>query len=95
MPARLRGSVVNCDCFNTEAPNIGNAAVRQCIHAEQGLMQLAGQGELVYDVEDDKLKAGEFCDFVTAGPAPGRSKARARHRRTRAGPTAVPRSTSI
>ena len=68
VPRQLRGKVVNCDCANTEAPNIGGAAVRQCLGQERNLMSLAGQDELAFEVEDDKLKTGDFCDFVSAGP---------------------------
>lgn len=68
VPMQLRGSVVNCDCGNTEAPDIGGAATRQCLKAERDLMSLAGQDALVFEVEDDKLKSGPSCDSVTAGP---------------------------
>ena len=69
VPAQLRGSVVNCDCANTQSPNIGNAAVHQCLGQERTLLSLAGQGDLVFDVENGKLTFGEFCDHETAGPA--------------------------
>lgn len=62
-------SSINCDCANTEAPNIGGAAVRQCLKAEDILKAKAVAGQLKLEVVDGKIVGGDVCDYVTAGPA--------------------------
>ena len=38
--------VINCDCANTAAPNIGGAATRQCLASERELMRASAAGGL-------------------------------------------------
>ena len=67
-------SSINCDCDNTEAPNIGGEAVRQCLRAESSVKARAASGQLKVDIVDGKIANGNldpwgFCDAVTSGPA--------------------------
>jgi len=67
-PVVVRGGI-NCDCANTEAPNIGGAAVRQCRRSEDSLKAMAVKGELKLEVANGKIASGSnVCDGVTAGP---------------------------
>jgi tetratricopeptide (TPR) repeat protein len=69
-PTSINATAINCDCFNTPAPNIGGAAVRQCLKGERTLMAKAARGELRIDVVDGKITgpAENMCDLVAAGP---------------------------
>ena len=67
-PVVVHGGI-NCDCANTDAPNIGGAAVRQCRRSEDQLKALAAKGELKLEVANGKIASGSaVCDGVTAGP---------------------------
>lgn len=65
----VRGGI-NCDCANTEAPNIGGAAVRQCRRSEDALKQAVSAGTLKIEVANGKITSSSqaLCDSVTAGP---------------------------
>ena len=71
IPTDLIGTTVDCDCFNTSAPNIANTAVEQCPLRERQVMEFAILGELVLTVEDGIITGPleRLCDSVTAGPA--------------------------
>jgi hypothetical protein len=63
---------VNCDCPNTTAPNIGGAAVRQCLKAERRLMQAITSGSRLVAKGSKITGASPYvplCDSVAGGPA--------------------------
>jgi len=64
-------SGINCDCDNTDAPNIGGAATRQCLESERNLKAAAAQHKLKLQIENGKIGSSSInlCDSVTAGPA--------------------------
>ena len=62
---------ISCDCNNTQAPNIGGAATRQCLASEQALKKAAVGGQLKVQIENGKIVSSSvnLCDSVTQGPA--------------------------
>ncbi|HEY6350165.1 MAG TPA: hypothetical protein VI636_12230 [Candidatus Angelobacter sp.] len=62
---------VSCDCDNTQAPNIGGAATRQCLASEQALKKAAAAGQLKLQIENGKIisSSANLCDSVTQGSA--------------------------
>jgi hypothetical protein len=69
---------VDSDCFHTQAPNIGNEAVKQCLGQERRILSAAKNGRLLISVDSRGIitgigdaRTGEPLgpDLVTKGPA--------------------------
>ena len=70
IPAELIGTTVDCDCFNTQAPDIGGAATRQCLALSDASWRSRSAGELVLDIGEGLIvgPSENLCDLVAAGP---------------------------
>lgn len=64
---------INCDCANTQAPDIGGAATRQCQDYERKLKEAAAAKKVQLVVSNGKITGFQgvaiLCDDVTSGPA--------------------------